>query len=85
MELFLIYVLPILINVFGMFGIWCTEPEGKIGIILTFLLTFIPGVNIITAVLFIIFAVYQALDTAPVFSKCKNFWKFLFGEDSIID
>ena len=85
MEIFLIYILPMLINAFGIFGIWCTEPKGKIGIILTFLLTFIPGVNVITAVLFIIFAVFQTLNTAPIFSKCKNFWKFLFGEDSIID
>lgn len=46
---------------------------------------FIPGVNILTAVLFIIFTIYQVCDTAPIFSKCKNFWKFLFGEDSIID
>jgi hypothetical protein len=46
---------------------------------------FIPGINILTAVLFIGFAVHEACDTAPVFSKCKNFWKFLFGEDSIID
>jgi hypothetical protein len=46
---------------------------------------FIPGVNIIAAFLFIMFAVYLTLDTTPTFSKCKNFWKFLFGEDSIID
>lgn len=85
MTFFLIYILPVLINAFGIFGIWCTEPEGKIGIILTFLLMFIPGVNILTAVLFIIFTIYQVCDTAPIFSKCKNFWKFLFGEDSIID
>jgi hypothetical protein len=85
MEIFLIYILPMLINAFGIFGIWCTEPEGKFGIILTFLLMFIPGINILTAVLFIGFAVHEACDTAPVFSKCKNFWKFLFGEDSIID
>ena len=85
MELFLIYVLPVLINAFGVFGIWCTEPEGKFGIILTFLLMFIPGVNIITSVLFTIFAVYEAVDTTPMFSKCTKFWKFLFGEDSIID
>lgn len=85
MELFLIYVLPMLVNAFGLFGIWCTEPEGKFGIIFTFLLMLIPGVNIITAVLFTIFAVYQAVDTTPMFSKCKNFWKFLFGEDSIFD
>lgn len=85
MEIFLIYVLPMLINALGVFGIWCTEPEGKIGIILTFLLMFIPGVNILTAFLFILFTVYQACNTVPMFSKCKNFWKFLFGEDSIID
>lgn len=85
MEIFLIYVLPMLVNAFGMFGIWCTEPEGKFGIILTFLLMLIPGVNIITAVIFIIFAVYQAVDPTPMFSKCKNVWKFLFGENSIID
>jgi hypothetical protein len=83
MEFFLIYILPLLVNAFGIFGIWCTEPEGKIGIILTFLLMFIPGINILTAVLFIGFAVYEAADTTPMFSKCKNFWKFLFGEDSI--
>lgn len=85
MEIFLIYVLPMLINAFGIFGIWCTEPEGKIGIVLTVLLMFIPGINILTTILFIVFAIYQACDTAPIFSKCKNFWKFLFGEDSIID
>lgn len=85
MEIFLIYVLPMLINALGVFGIWCTEPEGKIGIILTFLLMFIPGVNILTAFLFIVFTVHQARNTVPMFSKCKNFWKFLFGEDSIID
>jgi hypothetical protein len=83
MEIFLIYVLPMLINAFGVFGVWCTEPEGKIGIILTFLLMFIPGINILTAILFIGFAAYEAADTAPIFSKCKNFWKFLFGEESI--
>ena len=85
MEIFLFYVLPMLINAFGIFGIWCTEPEGKIGIILTFFLMLIPGVNIITAVLFTIFAVFQAVNTILIFSKCKNFWKFLFGKDSIID
>lgn len=85
MEIFLIYVLPMLINAFGIFGIWCTEPEGKFGIILTFLLMFIPGINILSATIFIVFAVYQAFNATPIFSKCKNFWKFLFGEDSIID
>ena len=74
-----------LINAFGIFGIWCTEPEGKIGIILTVLLMFIPGINILTSILFIGFAVHQACDTTPMFSKCKNVWKFLFGEDSIFD
>ena len=83
MEIFLVYILPLLINAFGIFGIWCTEPEGKIGIILTFLLMFIPGVNILTTIMFIGFAVHQAVDTTPRFSKCKNFWKFLFGEESI--
>ena len=85
MEIFLIYILPILINAFGIFGIWCTEPEGKFGIILIFLLMFIPAVNILTAAIFIGFAVYHACDTTPIFSKCTNFWKFLFGENSIID
>ena len=85
MEVFLLYVLPMLVNAFGVFGIWCTAPEGKIRIILTFLLMFIPGVNILTAGLFTAFAVHQSCDTAPIFSKCTNFWKFLFGEDSIID
>ena len=85
MEIFLIYVLPMLINAFGIFGIWCTEPEGKIGIILTVLLMFIPGINILTSILFIGFAVHQACDTTPMFSKCTKFWKFLFGEDAIID
>ena len=85
MEVFLLYVLPMLVNAFGVFGIWCTEPEGKFGIILTFLLMFIPGINILSAFLFICFAVYQAVDAAPLFSKCTKFWKFLFGEDSIID
>ena len=74
-----------LINAFGAFGIWCAEPEGKIGIILILLLMFIPGVNVISAFLFIMFAVYITLDTTPTFSKCKNFWKFLFGKNSIID
>ena len=85
MDIFLLYVLPMLINAFGIFGIWCTEPEGKIGIILTFLVMFIPGVNILTAFLFIVFIVFQVCNTVPMFSKYKNFWKFLFGEDSIID
>lgn len=85
MEIFLIYVLPMLINAFGIFGIWCTKPKGKIGIILTFLLMFIPGINILTAILFIGCAVHQACDTTPMFSKCTKFWKFLFGEDAIID
>ena len=85
MTFFLIYVLPVLINAFGIFGIWCTEPKGKIGIILIFLFMFIPGINILTAILFIVFTIYQICDTAPIFSKCTNFWKFLFGEDSIID
>ena len=85
MEVFLLYVLPMLMNAFGVFSIWCTEPEGKIGIILTLLLMFIPGVNILTALLFIVCAVYQACETVPIFSKCTNFWKFLFGENSIID
>jgi hypothetical protein len=85
MEVFLLYVLPMLMNAFGVFGIWCTEPKGKIGIILTLLSMFIPGINILTALLFIVFAVYLACETAPTFSKCTNFWKFLFGENSIID
>ena len=59
-----------LINAFGVFGIWCIEPEGKFGIILTFLLMFIPGVNILTAVLFLIFAVYQAVQkNKPLFER----------------
>lgn len=85
MTFFLIYILPVLINAFGIFGIWCTEPEGKFGIILTFLLMFIPGINILPAIIFIVFAVCQAFNATPIFSKCTNFWKFLFGEDSIID
>ena len=85
MELFLVYVLPLLVHAFGIFGIWCTEPEGKFGIILTFLLMFIPGVNFLTACMFIVFAIFQVIDPTPRFSKCTKFWKFLFGEDSIID
>ena len=46
---------------------------------------FIPGINILPAVIFIVFAVCQAFNAVPIFSKCTNFWKFLFGEDSIID
>ena len=85
MTVFLIYVLPILINVFGVFGVWCTEPEGKIGIILTFLLMFIPIFNWIPAIIYLIITVFQMIEPAQIFKKCTNFWKFLFGEDSIID
>lgn len=85
MEFFLIYILPLLINAFGIFGIWCTEPEGKMMMVIICLLMLIPGVNILTAAAFILLAAYLAIEPTPVFSKCKNFWKFLFGEDSIID
>ena len=85
MEILFIYVLPILINVLGIFGIWCTEPEGKMGIILTFLLTFIPILNWIPAIGCLIITGDIMINTQPIFKKYKNFWKFLFGENSIID
>lgn len=85
MELLFIYVLPILINVFGIFGAWCTEPEGKIGIVLTFLLMFIPGFNWVPAIIYCIITGFLMMNPSPIFKKCTNFWKFLFGEDSIID
>ena len=83
MEVLFIYVLPILINVLGEFGMWCTEPEGKMGIVLTFLMMFIPIFNWIPAVGYLIATVYMMLDASPTFKKCTNFWKFLFGENSI--
>ena len=85
MELFLIYVLPMLINAFGVFGALCAELKGKIGIILTCLLMFIPIFNWIPAIIYLIITVFQMIEPAPLFKKCTNFWKFLFGEDSIID
>ena len=85
MEILFIYVLPILINVLGTFGMWCTEPEGKMGIVLTFLMMFIPIFNWIPAIGYLITTVYMMLYASPTFKKCTKFWKFLFGEDSIID
>ena len=85
MEIFLIYILPMLINAFGLFAAWCAEPDGKIVIVLTFLVMFIPGVNLISAFIYFIICVFMILKPAPLFKKCTNFWKFLFGKDSIID
>jgi hypothetical protein len=83
MEIFLIYILPILINAFGIFGAWCTEPEGKVGMILTFVFMFVPGLNLIPALLYLLIAGYMMFEPARMFKKCTNFWKFLFGENSI--
>ena len=83
MEILFIYILPILINVLGIFGVWCTEPEGKMGIILTFLLTFIPILNWMPAIGYLIITGDIMINTRSTFKKCKNFWKFLFGENSI--
>lgn len=74
-----------LINAFGVFGAWCTDPEGKFGIILTLLFMFIPGVNLIPAVVYLILAGLLMAEPQQMFKKCTNFWKFLFGKDSIID
>ncbi|MBQ2294903.1 MAG: polysaccharide biosynthesis C-terminal domain-containing protein, partial [Spirochaetales bacterium] len=62
-----------------------TEPEGKMGIVLTFLMMFIPIFNWIPAIGYLIATVYMMLYASPTFKKCTKFWKFLFGEDSIID
>ena len=83
MEIFIIYVLAMLINALGVFGTWCTEPEGKLGIILTFLLMFIPGLNWIPAIIYLFIATFMMLEPARIFKKYTNFWKFLFGEESI--
>ena len=85
MTIFLIYVLPMLITAFGGFGLWCTEPEGKIGLIASFLFMFIPGLNVVTAMIYLIATFIIAIFPSPVFYRCINFWKFLFGENSIID
>ena len=83
MEIFLIYVLPMLISAFGAFGVWCIEPEGKLGMILTLLFMFIPGLNGVVALVYIFIMACMMLEPKRVFKKCKNFWKFLFGENSI--
>ena len=83
MEIFLIYITAILINIIGIFGVWCAEPKGKIGMIITFLLMFIPGINWIPAIIYLIFTGFMIFGPSPVFKKCTNFWKFLFGEESI--
>ena len=83
MELFLIYVLPVLINAFGVFGIWCTVPDGKLGMILTFVFMFVPGLNWIPALMYLFIAGDMMHKPKRIFKKCKNFWKFLFGENSI--
>lgn len=83
MTIFIMYVLAMLINALGVFGAWCTEPEGKLGIILTILFMFIPGLNWIPAIIYLLISVYMIFEPAPLFKKCKNFWKFLLGEESI--
>jgi hypothetical protein len=83
MTIFILYVLAMLINALGVFGAWCTEPEGKLGMILTVLFMFIPGFNWVPAIIYLIITVFQMVEPAPLFKKCTNFWKFLFGEKSI--
>ena len=72
-----------LISAFGAFGAWCTDPDGKFGIILTLLFMFIPGVNLIPALVYLVLAGLLMGNPAQVFKKCTKFWKFLFGENSI--
>lgn len=83
MTVFILYVLAMLINALGVFGAWCTEPEGKLGMILTVLFMFIPGLNWIVALVYIFIMVCMMLEPKRIFKKCTNFWKFLFGEGSI--
>lgn len=83
MTIFIIYVLAMLIDALGVFGAWCTEPEGKLGMILTFLLMFIPGLNWIPALIYLFIAGYMMFEPSRIFKKYKNFWRFLFGEESI--
>ena len=85
MTIFILYVLAMLINALGVFGAWCTEPEGKLGMILTVLFMFIPGLNWTPAIIYLFFAGYVMFEPVRIFKKCTNFWKFLFGENSIID
>ena len=35
------------------------------------------------ALLYLFIAGYMMFEPAQLFKKCKNFWKFLFGEESI--
>lgn len=83
MTIFILYVLAMLINALGVFGAWCTEPEGKLGMILTVLFMFIPGLNWIVALVYIFIMACMMLEPRRIFKKCTNFWKFLFGEDAI--
>lgn len=83
MTIFILYVLAMLINALGVFGAWCTEPEGKLGMILTVLFMFIPGLNWIVALVYIFIMACMMLEPKRIFKKCTNFWKFLFGEDAI--
>lgn len=85
MTVFILYVLAMLINALGVFGAWCTEPEGKLGMILTVLFMFIPGLNWIVALVYIFIMACMMLEPKRIFKKCTKFWKFLFGEDAIID
>ena len=77
----LVYILPLIVNLFFLFGLCCmdTSTIGKWIHILIVLFMFVPGLNVI---LFGIlgYAIINMNIDSSVFIRCKKFWIWLLGK-----
>ena len=77
----LIYILPLILNAFFLFGLCCldTSTIGKWIHILIVLSMFIPGLNIITCGILMWKIENIDIDSSN-FIRCKKFWIWLLGK-----
>ena len=77
----LLYILPLIVNLFFFFGLCCidTSKKGKWMHILMILFMFIPGLNIFLCGLLIWMIADVGINSSG-FTHCKKFWIWLLGE-----
>ena len=77
----LLYILPLIVNLFFLFWLCCldTASLGKWIHILTVLTMFFPGLNVITCILCIWTMATSNVDSNE-FIHCKKFWSWLLGK-----
>ena len=79
--MFLLYLLPLIVDLFFLFGLCCmdTSTIGKWIHILIVLFMLVPGLNIVLCGIIIRQLVELDIDS-NCFIRCKKFWIWLLGE-----